>query len=736
MHAHRQTYRSLTLLLSLAAALIPSLHTGAERAVRVPLPAGDVIAALPEDGGEEFNRLIFEHSPYLLQHARNPVDWFPWGDAAFEKAGEEGKLVFLSVGYSTCHWCHVMEHESFEDEEVAALMNAGFVPIKVDREERPDIDEIYMAVTQAMTGSGGWPMTVILTPDRKPVFAGTYFPKEGKFGRPGMMELLPKLTSAYKEDPEKFANAGEGITTFLKEKAGGEAGDVDPEALLTQAYRQHEDMFDAEHGGFGAAPKFPTPHRLMYLLRYWKRTGKAEALAMVEKTLTEMRLGGMYDHVGHGFHRYSVDAEWLVPHFEKMLYDQALLAMAYTEAYQATGNRFYANTAREILGYVLRDMTSPEGGFHSAEDADSEGEEGKFYVWTEAEIMDVLGEADGNFYTEYLNIQADGNWPEGKEHKTNIPHMSKVIGPGGGAVRKQLESCRQKLFLAREERIHPYKDDKILTDWNGLMIAALAKASRALDSEEHRAAAVKAADFLLATIQTKEGRLLHRYRNGSAGLPAQLEDYTFLVWGLIELYETTFDEKYLESAIALNKTMTEHYWDKKDRGYFMTADDAEALIMRPKSVYDGAIPSGNSAAVYNLLRLSRMTGDTVLEERASATAEAFGETLSGGPSSFALMLIGLDFAAGPSYEVVVAGDRDGADTHAMLKALHKPFIPNKVVLLRPESDAKPRISEIASYTETQKSLDGEATAYVCSNFVCSFPTTNLEKMLSLMGKKK
>lgn len=715
---------------------------GEETGTRPPLPTTERIAELPPDGGAEFNRLIFEKSPYLLQHARNPVDWYPWGDAAFEKAREEGKLVFLSVGYSTCHWCHVMEHESFEDPEVAALMNAGFVAIKVDREERPDIDEIYMTVTQAMTGSGGWPMTVILTPDRMPVFAGTYFPKQSQSGRIGMMELLPKITEAYTESPEKFAESAKGITDFLQEQSGGKPGDIEPAALLAKAYTEHTSTYDAERGGFDTAPKFPTPHRLMYLLRYWKRTGEAQALVMVEKTLTEMRRGGMYDQVGLGFHRYSTDPNWLVPHFEKMLYDQALLAMAYTEAAQATGNAAYAGTAKEILTYVLRDMTAPEGGFYSAEDADSEGVEGKFYVWTLAEALDVLGEEEGALYTGVYGFEEAGNWTEGREQHSNIPHLSaswadlaKTHGTDEATLRARLEASRQKLFAVREQREHPYKDDKILTDWNGLMIAALAKAGRALDAPEFTAAARKDADFLLSTMRAPDGRLHHRYRQGEAGLPAQQEDYAFLVWGLLELYESTFDAGYLQQAVALNGTMLAQYWDDSEGGFFMTADDGEPLIVRPKTAYDGAIPSGNSVAAYNLLRLGRMTGDTALEDKANATARAFGETLARGPSNFALMLLALDFAEGPTYEIVIAGERDGTDTLAMTGALNKPFFPNNVVLFRPGQEESPSISAIADYTAAQKSLGGAATAYVCHNFVCNLPTTDVSKMLSLLDEK-
>ncbi len=706
---------------------------------RAPLPSAEEIAVLPADGGPMFNRLIFEHSPYLLQHARNPVDWYPWGDEAFEKARAEGKLVFLSVGYATCHWCHVMEHESFEDEEVAALMNEGFVSVKVDREERPDIDEIYMTVTQAMTGSGGWPMTVILTPDRKPVFAGTYFPKTSQFGRTGMLELLPRLTESYAAEPEKFLEAGVGITEFLKAQGSQSSGDFDAEVVLSQAFRQHVNTFDSAEGGFGAAPKFPTPHRLMYLLRYWKRTGDTQALAMVEMTLTAMRLGGIYDHVGFGFHRYSVDAEWKVPHFEKMLYDQALLTMAYVEAYQATSDSFYADTAQEIIQYVLRVMTSPTGGFYSAEDADSEGEEGKFYVWTQAELVDVLGEEVAETYAAVYQFAPEGNWEEGKAHQTNIPHLQARLdavaaerGVSVEVLRGDLEKARLALFMAREKRVHPFKDDKILTDWNGLMIAALAKASLALENSGYRMAATKAADFVLETLRSPDGRLMHRYRAGHAGLPAQQEDYAFLIWGLLELYEATFDVGYLEAAVELNETMITHYADVLHGGFYMTANDGEELLVRPKTAYDGAIPSGNSVAFYNLIRLSRLTGNPRFSAQAEGTARAFGGPLGNSPSNFAVMLLGLDFAVGPSHEVVLVGEHQAVDIRVMRAALYDTFIPNKVVLFRPDDSEAPPITQLATYTLPQRSLDGKATAYVCKNFVCSAPTTETKKMMTLL----
>ncbi len=724
--------------MGIACLLTPLLASAEE--TRVALPSQEEIAALPTDGGDDFNRLIFEHSPYLLQHARNPVNWYPWGDAPFEKAAAEGKLVFLSIGYSTCHWCHVMEHESFEDPEVAALMNENYVSIKVDREERPDLDEIYMTVTQAMTGSGGWPMTVILLPDKTPVFAGTYFPKLSKFGRPGLMEMLPRINEAYRETPEKFTEAGKGITAFLAEHSGGSPGEVDPETLLNQAYVQHEKTFDAARGGFGEAPKFPTPHRLMFLLRHWKRTGDAQALAMVEKTLTEMRLGGVYDHVGFGFHRYSVDADWLVPHFEKMLYDQALLTMAYVEAYQATGNPFYRKTAEEILLYVLSTMTSPSGGFYSAEDADSEGEEGKFYVWTQAELDEVLGKEKADTYAAVYNFDEDGNWEEGKANHTNIPHLSTQLdavaqerGVTLTALTSELEESRIALFMAREKRVHPYKDDKVLTDWNGLMIAALAKASLAFDNTGYKMAAVKAADFLLDRMRTPDGRLLHRFRNNHAGIPAHLEDYTFLTWGLLELYEATFDVNYLQAALALQDITTSHFADEAGGGFFMTADDGEKLIVRPKSAYDGAIPSGNSVAIYNLIRLSRITGDTRFSDQANKTVTAFGGAMANNPAGFAVALLGLDFAVGPSHEIVLAGTNDSPGIIVLKSALNHPFLPNKVVLLRPDGEEAPPISAIAPYTEGQKTIDGKATAYVCKNFACNLPTTDKKKMMTLLG---
>ncbi|MDQ7785669.1 MAG: thioredoxin domain-containing protein, partial [Desulfomonilaceae bacterium] len=507
------------------------------------------------------NRLLNEKSPYLLQHAYNPVDWYPWGPEAFEKARTEQKPIFLSIGYSTCHWCHVMEHESFENEETAALMNGTFVSIKVDREERPDLDHLYMSVAQMMTGRGGWPLNVIMTPDKRPFFAGTYFPKESRFGRIGMDDLCNRIAELWSTRRDEVLQSAGKIVSAIRQVPDEQPGEAPDKSVLESAFRQLSQRFDPRRGGFGEAPKFPTPHNMLFLLRYWKRTGDSSALHMVEKTLEALRRGGVYDHVGFGFHRYSTDAEWLVPHFEKMLYDQAMLATAYLEAYQATGNDLYGRTADEIFTYVLRDMTSPQGGFYSAEDADSEGEEGKFYVWTLEEVRRILDDEEAEAVTEAFSLTADGNFREeatGRITGANIPHMRKSLDQVARTLdipvehaRDLVERARRKLFEAREKRIHPHKDDKILTDWNGLMIAALAKGARVLGKPEYARAAAQAADFILGTLRSGDGRLLHRYRDGEAGLPAHVDDYAFFIWGLLELYEASFEVKYLKTALDL-----------------------------------------------------------------------------------------------------------------------------------------------------------------------------------------
>jgi len=674
------------------------------------------------------NRLIHEKSPYLLQHAHNPVDWYPWGEEAFATAREEDKPVFLSIGYSTCHWCHVMERESFEDAEVAALLNEHFISIKVDREERPDIDGVYMDVCQMATGSGGWPLTVIMTPDMKPFFAGTYFPKHGMHGRPGMMDLVPQIAATWRDRREELLKGANEITAALQRGSTLTPGE-DPGALEVQAaFGLLERVFDPRHGGFGGAPKFPTPHQLLLCLRHWKKSGDDKALRIVEQTLQAMRRGGIYDHLGLGFHRYSTDERWFAPHFEKMLYDQAMIALALIETYQATGKPEFKRVAEEIFTYVARDMTSPEGAFWSAEDADSEGEEGKFYVWTAEEIRGLLPEDEAKLVIDRFNVKDGGNWAEGGP-EVNILHLALGTELPGKDAEKPLAA----LFEARRKRIHPYKDDKVLTDWNGLMIAALARAALAFDEPAHLAAAEKAIVFNRAKMRTKEGRLLHRFRDGTAGIEGTVNDYAFFIQGLIDVYEASLDSAYLEEALALTRTLLDRFWDEKHGAFFITADDAEELIVRQKEAYDGAVPSGNSVAMMNLVRLGRITADPELEQKAAAIGRLFADQLTRSPNGFTQMLCAVDFAVGPSHEVVIAGKRDADDTKQLLRTVQSVYLPNKVVVFRPDGEKDP-ILALAPYLENMTGRDGRATAYVCRNHACRAPVTEPELMLQLLAE--
>ncbi|MFQ5819973.1 MAG: thioredoxin domain-containing protein [Candidatus Heimdallarchaeota archaeon] len=696
----------------------------------------------------KYNRLIHEKSPYLLQHAQNPVDWYPWGEEAFEKARKEDKPLFLSIGYSTCHWCHVMEKESFEDPEVAQLMNDTFMSIKVDREERPDIDKLYMSVCQMMTGGGGWPLTILMTPNKKPFWVGTYIPKDSRFGRLGMLDFVPRIKEMWLKNRDQVVSvANEMITDLQWQLSTISGGDEDiGESTLKFAYEILDGRFDERDGGFGHAPKFPSPHVLRFLLRYWKRTGKEKALEMVEKTLQAMRRGGIYDHVGFGFHRYSTDPQWLLPHFEKMLYDQALLAMAYIEVYQATHNPEYKKTAQEIFTYVLRDMTSPEGGFYSAEDADSEGVEGKFYIWTKDEILQILNQEDTDFVVQVFNLEKDGNFAEEATHEktgANILHLRKSLTEISvdmqipkADLRIRLESIRQKLLEVREKRVHPLKDDKILVDWNGLMIAALAKGAQVFGEYKYVEATKNAVRFLLTTLRTPEGRILHRYRDGEAAISANIDDYAFLIWGLLELYETTFDVNYLLNALELTKTVREHFWDEEVGGFYFTPDDGDHLLIRQKEIYDGALPSGNSVFVLNLLRLGRMTVNPEFEEEAARIGRTFSLTVNQGPASFTQLLVGIDFGLGPSYEVVIAGNSQAQDTQKMLQALRTHFLPNMIVLLNPIERESPEIFNVVEFIKHQTSRNGKATAYICLDYVCNQPTTDIDKMLELLNVEK
>ena len=689
------------------------------------------------------NRLIHEKSPYLLQHAENPVDWYAWGPEAFEKARRDNKPIFLSIGYSTCHWCHVMAHESFENPEVARLMNEVFVCIKVDREERPDIDNIYMRVCQMMTGSGGWPLTILMTPDKKPFFAGTYIPRESHHGRLGMLDLIPRIKEVWDTQHAEILKTADQITASLSQLSQDSTGDELDKSTLKTAYEQLSSRFSEQYGGFGNAPKFPSPQNLLFLLRYWQSTNDEKALRMVVKTLQSMQDGGIYDHIGFGFHRYSTDSHWLVPHFEKMLYDQAMLAMAYIEAYQATGKKELRETAKKIFTYVLRDMTDQKGGFYSAEDADSEGVEGKFYVWTEDEIRKVLKGEEADLIINVFNVKKSGNFSDeasGENTGANILHLEKTLTEVAfknktsvDELKERVETARQKLFTARNKRIHPHKDDKILTDWNGLMIAALAKGAQACNEPEYANAAKRAADFILTDMRRTDGRILHRYRDGHAAILANVDDYAFLIWGLLELYETVFDVHYLQTALDLNNEMIKYFWDEQNGGFYFTADDAEELIVRQKDIYDGAIPSGNSVAVLNLFRLARITANSDLEDKANKIMIAFSKDVKSVPSGYTQMMVGLDFGIGPSYEIVIVGNPEAKDTKEMLNSLRKHFIPIKVVLLRPSDQEAPDIIRLAKFTEYQSSFDGKATAYVCLDYACKMPTTDTEEMLKLLN---
>jgi uncharacterized protein len=684
------------------------------------------------------NRLALEKSPYLLQHAENPVDWYPWGTEAFETAKRDNKPIFLSIGYSTCHWCHVMAHESFEDSLVAKLMNETFISIKVDREERPDIDMFYMQVCQNITGSGGWPLSIIMTSDKQPFFAGTYIPKETRFGRIGLVDLIPRIKEIWTTQQAEVLDAAHQIAATLQRTSLH--GSQEPgESALHTAFKELSDRFDAEYGGFGIAPKFPTPHNLLFLLRYGKRSGNQKALEMVEKTLHRMRSGGIYDQVGFGFHRYSTDQFWLVPHFEKMLYDQALLAWAYIETYQATKKEVYAKTAREILTYVSRDMTAAGGGFYSAEDADSEGQEGKFYLWSFSEIKQILEPGELAFGVRIFNLKEKGNFPieaAGENHK-NILHLAGSIEEitaesGLTDLQERLNSIVSKLFAYRNKRVHPFKDDKILADWNGLMVTALARGARILNEPAYAAAAQRTIDFILKNMCSQDGRLLHRYRDGEAAIPAQIDDYAFLIQGLIDLYETTFDAVYLKKALSLNEVLLAHFWDNRSGGFYFTADDGEQLPLRQKEIYDGAVPSGNSVEMLNLLRLGRITANPELEKRAAQTLSAFPDIIKS-PSAYTQFLTAVDFALGPSHEVVIVGDSKEKDTAQMLQAINREFIPNKVLILVPSEINSPEITLIAPYTKEQKRINHKTTAYVCSNFNCQSPTTDIGTMLHLLN---
>ncbi len=696
------------------------------------------------------NRLIAEKSPYLLQHAYNPVEWFPWEEEAFAKARAEDKPIFLSIGYSTCHWCHVMERESFEVDSVAAIMNELFVNIKVDREERPDVDKVYMTALQAMGENGGWPMSMFLTPDLKPFYGGTYFPPENRYGRIGFPELLRRISEAWKNERSKVLESADGITKFLKEiPSKSNAVETLDTSLLATCFNQAAGNYDAQFGGFGGGPKFPRPVVFNFLLRYFHRTGDAKALQMAEKTLRAMSGGGMYDHIGGGFHRYSVDGEWRVPHFEKMLYDQAQIVNSLVDVYLITKDSFYSTIIRETLDYVLRDMTDKDGGFYSAEDADSpfaeaphEKGEGVFYVWTKKEIEHALGN-DAKVFNFFYGVEEAGNALNDPQHEfigknilyqaNSISETAKFSGKNAGEVHEMLQRSRNILFELRAKRPRPHLDDKIITAWNGLMISAFARAASAcggLNEPKYLQAAENAAQFILTKLYDNDTHtLLRRYRDGEAKLEAHLDDYAFLAQGLIDLYETSFDYRWLRIAIALTKKQIELFEDETNSGFFDTSGKDASILVRMKEQYDSAEPTGNSIAVMNLLRLSHMTDNNDWRKKAERTLSAFGEVLQKAPFTMPQMVAAYDFSNQKVKQIVIAGKREDDVTQQMLNAVASRFIPNKILLLVDGSKEQGELFGANSFLKSLVMIDGKPTVYVCEDFVCQLPTTNVDVLV-------
>jgi uncharacterized protein YyaL (SSP411 family) len=685
---------------------------------------------------EHTNRLIGEKSPYLLQHAHNPVDWHAWGPEAFEKARREEKPIFLSVGYSTCHWCHVMERESFENEETARVLNEYFVPVKVDREERPDVDRVYMTFVQATTGSGGWPMSVWLTPELHPFAGGTYFPPEDRYGRPGFTTVLRRLADVWRMERTRVIEQGEKITAMLRDYAmprggGGELG----EPILRDAFRQAAETFDGELGGFGGAPKFPRPAMLDFLLGFYRRKPASaegqQAREMVFHTLRMMAAGGMHDHLGGGFHRYSVDRFWHVPHYEKMLYDQAQLAAAYIQAWQINGERLFAETARDILDYVRRDMTSAEGGFFSAEDADSliaggkEKREGAFYVWSKEEIDEVLGE-DAELFNRVYGVEADGNSPEGSDPHGELTGLNTLIRRSADEG-ETLARCRAKLFERRETRPRPHLDDKILAAWNGLMISAFARAGMALGEAGYVEAALRAGEFVRKSMYGN-GRLLRSYREGP-GPEGFADDYAAMTGGALDLYEATGEIGWLQWAAELQGRLDELFLDRENGGYFSAREGDASIVVRMKEDHDGAEPAASSLAARNGLRLARMLNDAALEARAAETMRAFSEQLRGMPAMLGALLLSMS----PRRQIVIAGAPGDAGREALAEVAREFATPETVLLYADGGEGQRWLAERLEFMRTAGPVAGKAAAFVCEDFACRLPITEAAQLRGELG---
>ena len=684
------------------------------------------------------NRLLAETSPYLQQHAHNPVDWYPWGDEALQRAKDLDRPIFLSVGYSSCHWCHVMERESFEDEEIARLMNEHFVNIKVDREERPDLDSIYMSAVQIMTGSGGWPMSVFLTPELKPFWGGTYFPPTGRLGRPGFRHILSQIATAYRDDRPKVEEAASTLTGYLVDaEAGGGSepeSELPGEEVLFAAVQHAVRTFDSAHGGFGPAPKFPRSIEISGLLRHHARTGDSHVLLLCEKTLESMALGGIYDQDGGGFHRYSTDAVWLVPHFEKMLYDNALLARAYLEAYQATGRELYQRIAREVLDYVLREMTDDSGGFYSATDADSEGEEGKFFVWTPGQVIQELGADDGRAFCELYGVTEGGNF----EHGTSIPHVARSVeavarglGVAPADLERRLPGMRARLLAARESRVKPFRDEKVITAWNGLMISALARGYQMLEEPRYLDAAKKAASLLGSELE-REGKLHRTRKAGKAQVPGYLDDYSYLADALIDVYEATFDPVWLARARLLTDALLESFWDVRDGGFFYTALHHTHLLCRRKDPLDNATPSGNGVAAMVLLRLALLTGVADYREKANELLRGARVFLEKAPMAMSSTILALDWLLHPPLEIAIVGDMSSPEGKRLLRAVHRQFLPRRILASSP-APVPPGVAELVPFLQGKASLLDRPTAYVCKDSTCQAPVTREAELARLLA---
>jgi hypothetical protein len=677
------------------------------------------------------NRLIHETSPYLLQHAHNPVDWYPWGDEAFDKAKKENKPILLSIGYSACHWCHVMERESFESEEIAELMNQHFVNIKVDREERPDLDEIYMNAVQMLTGRGGWPMTVFLTPEGKPFFAGTYFPPEDRYGMPGLPKILQAVAQAYRERPQDVQRSVDQIVTAFNRLAKiQESSQAFSRDAIQKAAEQLSQAYDPNHGGFGQAPKFPNAGVFELFLRSYRISKEQRYLEMVTHTLTKMAEGGIYDHLGGGFHRYSVDEKWLVPHFEKMLYDNAQLIRIYADAFRVTQNLFFKQVIEETLTYLLREMLHPEGGFYSTQDADSEGQEGKFFVWEYDELIKILGEEAGEIFCRIYDAGEMGNF-EGKNilHPIlNLEQASKFFHKDIKEIERLIIEAKAKLFREREKRVKPFRDEKILTSWNGLMLSGLAEAYKVSGDERYCDAAEENVQFIF-TKMFREGYLLHTYKDGQAKLYGYLDDYAFLATGLLDLYEATFNRTLLEQSVQLTETMIFEFWDDVDGGFFYTGKAHEQLISRTKPAFDSSVPSGNSIATQVLLRLYHYTGKEDYLRRAEKILRLYYDAMMQQPFGFAHMLGALDFYLERPKEIVLIGGRKEQATRELIHKIHSLYSPNKILQLVEPGEPLGKISPIL---EGKTQLNGKPTVYVCHNFTCSLPVTEWEELKSLL----